>query len=202
VVIAPMSTAGQSRLETSRCESRIILNSPAPVLTLREGSRLEAARILIPLMGDDLARGALERAGEWALRFRKQSDDAGASPTELHILHAPVDPDELYRGLDRLRKTVKELEVGRQFASIQVHHSLRWGASRLTRVLSWAKRLNPSLIVLGRSHTETSIGLPDHAWFNVLVGASAPCLLLPRGHSQQPSSLGASHAAHGLDVAV
>lgn len=204
VMMDPVRASGQTRLETTPCEGRIIMNSPAPVLVLRAGTSLRVARVLVPLMGDDLSRGTMARAAEWALRLGGPFGVQGGHTTELHFLHVAADPDEMYRELNALRDTASAYAESGRFAHVGVHHSLRWGASRPARVLAWVKKLNPGLLVLGRPHTETHAGLPEHSWFNVLVGAALPSLLLPRmgPEPEQRINLRTALALEELDVAV
>lgn len=183
IVLSPRIPSGSTALELDRAATRIVHRCEPAVLVLRPPVR-EIRRILVPVRSDDLRRGSLALALEWAERFGSVGGraDGGpdAGPVEVQVLHVARDPDEMYEDLPLLRDELDRLSASSPGSTeVRRFQCMRWGAPPHARISRWAARHEVDLVILRRHGPGAPPVSQDHAWFHALGVAGRPSLLLP-----------------------
>lgn len=192
IVVSPRIPAASTSIELDRTATRILFRCEPAVLVLRPP--VSAVRkILIPLRREDLRRGALAPALEWAERLRRIGGGADAEPAEIQVLHVATDPDEMYEDLPLLRGELERLSASNSGAAdVRRFQCVRWGAVPHMRIARWVARHGIDLVILPRHDPRVPSDSQDHTWFHALGVAGRPALLLPLGDGSGTTSRGMS----------
>lgn len=182
VVLSPRVSPASMDLEADPTASRLLFRCGPAVLVVRPPLR-KIRKILVPVRREDLRRGTLAPALQWAERFRRAGERTdggpGPEPVEIQVLHMAQDPDEMYEDLPQLRDQFDRLSASSAASkSLRRLACVRWGAPVPRRIAGWVALHDIDLVILGRPAPPPPSGSPDQTWFHAISLAGCLTLLL------------------------
>lgn len=151
IVVGGQRRSFASEYAFGRTVHRLLEESVAPCLVLREGVISASSRILLPVGATDMRKGLLAARGHWLLTLRDQlhrPDEKGR--VDLNLLHVVKSPHEwrkLANGFARQMRMLMECpEFGKQFT---VQKRIAWSRAPATEILRTASELDVDIIAMG-----------------------------------------------------